>query len=773
MMKLKKIKYKIFPIIITFFCFLNFDVANALTSFSLSVPEGQNISQNEFYHGRCVRVDILLDTDGHATGGADLEINYDNSRVSLVNSDCTTAATSIYHDFQFDNYINNHVTSNKIVLGAYDNYGNNYNGSGRFAYFYFLVLDGNGDYDFNFEFTFSNTTDTNLAELGSGNDILENVNGYTLHFADDNDIPFVNNQIPDNNSNNIQVISNIDFKLNDRGSGVDINTLNTILSGNNWGSITYNSTNSELSYTCHATNANRIDYCDTSINPSKNLYYCENYPVNITISDLGNPIVHTLSNYNYSFRTEDDNDAPNSYNLNPTNGDVSVDIDSNINFNIKDVANPGNYPGTGINVSTLKIKVSANNWQSKIYTSSSSEVSINPIGVNDYGNIYDYEVSINPSEDFPQNTLVNVEITVEDYGCPSVNSMTYNYSFKTKDSTAPICDLFSPDKNSINIDNDEKITFRCRDNGSGIDIDSFYIVVDGKTYKISGNNNFTYTGNPSEYYISIDPIDNFSDDYALEVVVNGADFSGNFINQISYGLAVTSDNYCNDEEESDSNEKSCPICKTCTKCSNTDYVLEKKCEIKKDEEKYNNCDILTDEEKELLISTSSSKIPISELNNIKIEKINGIDVNKGNKISFAFFWRLLGINQENAKVNIYSKNIIFEGKALPNSRITLLIGKEAFIVTGLADKNGIWKIEMKNIFKVALHEVSAVSISQDNYIVHTKDLVKFNIYRFPWCLLIIIILTIVSIFLYIKYRKIKKELEKVEYQVSEENRYQK
>ena len=195
----KQMKNRVKFLIKTFFVGIMFfsgvQIASANTSFTFSVPEGQGGGNNEFYHGRCVRVDVMLDTDGNNTGGADLEINYDSSRITIVNNDCSTVATTIYHDSQYQNYTNNHVvpSTGKITLGSYNNPGVSYNGSGRFASFYFTVLDGAGNYTLDFEATPGVTTDSNLAEYGTGNDILDDADSYVLVFADDADTPYVNN----------------------------------------------------------------------------------------------------------------------------------------------------------------------------------------------------------------------------------------------------------------------------------------------------------------------------------------------------------------------------------------------------------------------------------------------------------------------------------------------------------------------------------------------------------------------------------------------------
>ncbi len=751
-------------LISSFILIFSYGIAYAATSFSFSVPEGQGGFSNEFYHGRCVRADVMLDTDGNNTGGADLEINYDNSRITIVNSDCSTSATTIYHESQYNAYTNNHVTTSKITLGAYNNPGNIYNGSGRFASFYFIVLDGIGDYDLDFEFTLGDTTDTNLAEFGTGNEILDQADSYTLHFTDDIDIPYINNENPASGSNGVQVTSNILYRLNDDSAGINFSTLTQSLTGVNWGITNYTSVSGQILHNCVITNANRVPHCDIILNPTNNLYYCENYAVDTTVSDLGNPTIHTLNNHIYNFDTEDDNDATTLYNLSPGNGSGGNSTTANIDFNIQDVAIPGAYPGTGVDISTLIVDVSVPIWGSQTYTTASPELSSMPVSINDYGNVYDYNISINPTIEFPENTLVTVRVRADDYGCPSINSMDYTYTFTTSDTEAPVCDQFSPNQNAVNLGVSDDITFRCIDDGVGIDINSMDVVVNGITYTSSGINQFNYTGNPTEYFITVDPSSDFLDDYALEAIINGEDFSHNQISQISYGLATGTDcgsssgggavgggtqfvckdpkalNYSNIKYGK--HKESLCIYNDCSICSNTSDVTNdvitkyKTCKIVKN---FNSINFLS----------SESKIPNTTLGKILLKKINSNNI-------------------DSILITVTGDSLIFEGSAIPNTTVTLMIESEPIIVTGLTDSDGNWKIEIINLLKDGVHSISAISLSEDNYILNTKHLTDFvvkrhNYFRW-WFWIILFILFIITTISYRKYKIAKNKLIKLEKQ---------
>jgi hypothetical protein len=764
----KQIKLLLKSFLVTVGMFVSFHSVLAATSFTFNVPEGQGVGNNEFYHGRCVRVDVMLDTDGHNTGGADLEINYDNSRITIVNNDCSTPATVIYHDAQYQNYTNNHVVpgTGKITLGSYNNPGVPYNGSGRFASFYFTVLDGAGNYILDFEATPGVTTDSNLAEYGTGNDILDDAPSYTLVFADDNDTPYINNENPFNGATNISVVTNLLYRLNDDDAGINFGTLTNSLTGANWGTTNYTAGSGQISHSCQITNANRVPYCDVTLNPSHNLWYCEHYTQDISISDLGNPTVHNLNNHTYGFDTEPDNDAVEIYNRNPGVGAVNVVTGSNVDFNLHDLANPGGYPGTGVNISTLNITVSASGWGSQTYTTASPELTATPLATNDYGNVYDYNISINPGTDFPENTVVTVMVDVDDYGCPTINHQHNTYTFTTADTQGPICTLFTPTPNVVNMGTTDSVTFHCTDNGVGVDINTVSAIVDSVEYMAGGVNTFSYTGTPADYFITVDPSADFSLDYALEVIVNARDFSGNSSEQVSFGLATGVNGSCPICNP-------CPVCEECKECDD----CEKETEVIT---KYKECTVVNKIMGDNVITKwlpAKSKVTTAQLDNIQLEEINNINIHVGNRSVGGNLQTAIVGEEKQVLVTVTDEKVVFEGISLPNVQVTLMIESDPIIVTGVADDSGRWRITTANIFINGIHNISAVTMSEDNYIVKTKLLGKFKINRFKvcpiWCCLVISVFALILIMLFYKYKKLKRAFCAKKLTMAQKNKLQK
>jgi hypothetical protein len=485
------------------------------------------------------------------------------------------------------------------------------------------------------------------------------------------------------------------------------------------------------------------------------LYYCENYTVDISVSDLGNPTVHTLNNHTYNFDTEPDNDAPEIYNRNPNDGAVSTATATNIDLNIRDLANSGGYPGTGVDIATLSINVSAPGWGNQVYTTASPELTATPLSVNDYGNVYDYAISIDTSVDFPENTLVTVAVDVDDYGCPSINHQQQTYTFTTADTIGPVCTLITPLPNAVNMGTSDDVVFRCTDSGAGVNINAIGAIIDNTEYTASGGNQFTYTGTPADYTITVNPGSDFAIDYALEVIVNAQDFSGNAADQMSTGLATGVNGIC----------PVCPICETCDTCEECkDCATGATCEDTVETiTKYKECSVIEKIMGDNVITKwlpAQSKFTTAQLDGITLNEINNVDINVGNQVSSSLATTLVG-GKKKVLVTVYDDIVIFEGKSLPNVQVTLMIESNPIIVTGLADDEGNWKIETANIFINGMHKVSAVTMSEDNYIVKTKHLADFKIKRNGscpmWCCVTIIILGVLLSITFYKYKKFKKK----------------
>src|SRR3989339_1715832 len=261
--------------------------------FRLVAAEGQGENDNTFYVGRCVRVDIYLNTSIFNTNGADVEINYDNTNAQVVQSNCSTAATTIYSDALFNAYpgAGNSVTLSKIYLSAYKNPGVSTNTSyGLYGHFFLLVSAESADYDLTFQYTPESTIDTNLAETGGdGSDILASVENLELIFASDGDSPDITGQSPASGATSVSVSSTVSFNADDAMGGVNSSTITARMK--EAGGSYYSQTVS--AGTVLSTNQNRYYQYPVTFSPNSSVktnsgYYAYNtvYTVEAAASDF-------------------------------------------------------------------------------------------------------------------------------------------------------------------------------------------------------------------------------------------------------------------------------------------------------------------------------------------------------------------------------------------------------------------------------------------------------------------------------------------------------
>ncbi|MBU0649388.1 carboxypeptidase-like regulatory domain-containing protein, partial [Patescibacteria group bacterium] len=106
-------------------------------------------------------------------------------------------------------------------------------------------------------------------------------------------------------------------------------------------------------------------------------------------------------------------------------------------------------------------------------------------------------------------------------------SYTFEVGPCVDDVSAPwVSDPF-PAPNSENVPLDSNVTFRIRDNQSGVDISSIVVEVQGVEYSRDGVNRFISAGDAMDYFITVDPIVDFPDGVIVRVEVRAQDFAGN------------------------------------------------------------------------------------------------------------------------------------------------------------------------------------------------------------------------------------------------------
>jgi hypothetical protein len=470
-----------------------------------------------FYVGRCFRTDIRVQTDSLNANSVDVIIPYNPAYVEpYTGSGCTVAATSILSHSLFPAYPLNSIAGNKVQVTAYDPSGTDPVNTGAaptdatLGHLYWKVISASGSFNLRFDFTAGSTTDTNMAEQsGDGTDVLDGVENLSLVLADDSADPTFSNLSPLSGATNVSVTTGISYTFNDAGAGINTASLTTALNG----------TSKSLSFSgCTETNSNRTSSCNVTVGSVGTLSYATVYRVTATGSDVASPVVHTAST-TWSFTTEDDTDAPYVENLNPTNAQTNVGVNSNIVLHIKDYkGNAGVTPGLGVDIATVQITVTPQGGSPTVYTYSDPEFGYS-------GTNADYTITLNPADNFPQNTQINVSVEASDLHSPANAMSTYAYTFTTSDSQVPVFSGFDPAQSATGVAPDANVIFHITDSGAGIDLDNTTVTIAGVSYT-HASPQFSHTGTAADYTITINPTSNFTGGQIVTVSASTQDLAG-------------------------------------------------------------------------------------------------------------------------------------------------------------------------------------------------------------------------------------------------------
>ena len=487
-----------------------------------------------FYVGRCFRTDIKVQTDNLNANSVDVILMYNSSYLApYTGSGCTTAATAIQTDGLFASYPANSISSSLVEVTGYDPTGTNPVNTGSaptdrlLGHIYWKVLAASGSYYLPFQFTLGSTTDTNMAQQnGDGSDVLDSVENLTIALANDSTIPTFTNLSPASGATSVSVTSGVTYTFNDAGAGVATGTLTNSLNG---------TTKSKTFSGCSRTNSNRIASCNVTMSSVGTLSYNTLYRVSATGSDAASPTANT-ANQTWTFTTEDDTDAPYLSSFSPTNGATGVAVSSNISFHVKDYkSNAGVTPGLGVDISTVSVTVTPSGGSATTYTSASPQFSYT-------GTSADYTVTINPSSDFSQNTLVTVTVDAGDLHSPANTMSTQTYTFTTTDSTAPIIGSYDPAQSATGVSPSSNVSFHITDGGAGVDIANTTVTINSVAYT-SASAEFSYTGSSSDYAVTVNPSGNFTGGSTVSVSISTRD-QASTPNTASSSYSFTIDNSC-------------------------------------------------------------------------------------------------------------------------------------------------------------------------------------------------------------------------------------
>ncbi|MFZ5365522.1 MAG: Ig-like domain-containing protein [Patescibacteria group bacterium] len=102
------------------------------------------------------------------------------------------------------------------------------------------------------------------------------------------------------------------------------------------------------------------------------------------------------------------------------------------------------------------------------------------------------------------------------------------------DTTPPWVQNPSPSPGQQGVPLSANVAFNILDNAAGVDLNAVTVKIEGIEYKLAGPNTFTYTGDPLNYRITVDTIQDFTPDTPVQVEIRGQDLSGNTMNPYIY-----------------------------------------------------------------------------------------------------------------------------------------------------------------------------------------------------------------------------------------------
>lgn len=238
---------------------------------------------------------------------------------------------------------------------------------------------------------------------------------------------------------------------------------------------------------------------------------------NIAHADTSADILNAVDDATITFSS--DTGDPYLDTFSPAKSATDVDTKANVTFRIKD-------DECGVDLSDLTVTV-----DSVDYTNS---------GGNQFsasGSASNYLITVNPASDFDYEEVISVSISGEDV---SNNTVSDSYSFTVEaDNVAPTIASFSPAQSATEVSKTSNVTFRVTDSESGVNLTNMVVNVEGTDYTYAGDDTFGYSGNSSNYLITVNPAGDFTRGQTVDVAISGVkDFEDNASSSVDYSFDI-------------------------------------------------------------------------------------------------------------------------------------------------------------------------------------------------------------------------------------------
>lgn len=195
-------------------------------------------ASTNFYKGCDNLFEIRVNTGGKFSNAADIRINFDPTKVEILDQDPGAAGVQIGKGSAYENYFGNIVDTNSgIIRMAGASLGTPFNGYGTFGYIKFRTKGITNSASFKIAFDGQGSTlDSNIAEDGTNSDLLGSVVDGTYSFYDgdcygDKIPPVIIFDYPQDLMIDVPADSDVKIQITDNKSGVDLNSVVIIING--------------------------------------------------------------------------------------------------------------------------------------------------------------------------------------------------------------------------------------------------------------------------------------------------------------------------------------------------------------------------------------------------------------------------------------------------------------------------------------------------------------------------------------------------------------
>ena len=183
-------------------------------------------------------IDIIVETGGDSSNAADIQVNFDPTKIEILDSDSSESGKQIKEGSAYEGYFGNEVDEGigRIrLVGA--SLSGTFSGQATFASIEFRSKAGAANGGFTIDFDgIGETLDSNIADSNTSADILGSVQNISFTFSPgtcvvDNLGPEITFIAPQGNFSDYPSDGNVFIKITDNGTGVSLGTLSINING--------------------------------------------------------------------------------------------------------------------------------------------------------------------------------------------------------------------------------------------------------------------------------------------------------------------------------------------------------------------------------------------------------------------------------------------------------------------------------------------------------------------------------------------------------------